>query len=123
MPVVLYDAGEGLVPAARETFASLGLTNVCELEGGLRGWQDAGYELFQDVNSYAKAFGELVEQRRHTPSLPADDVAALISSAAIAMNLPTSTSVSGLTHDATCCARPFVSPRSTPLMRWIAATV
>jgi rhodanese-related sulfurtransferase len=30
------------------------------------------------VNSYAKAFGELVESRRHTPSLPANEVAALI---------------------------------------------
>jgi rhodanese-related sulfurtransferase len=106
--VVVYDAGEGLAAAACETFASLGLTNVCELEGGLRGWQDAGYELFQDVNSYAKAFGELVEQRRHTPSLPADDVAALISSAAniaildvrsfdeyTIMNIPGSVSVPG----------------------------
>ena len=28
---------------------------------GSQAWQAAGYELFQDVNSYAKAFGELVE--------------------------------------------------------------
>src|SRR6201993_1242919 len=78
VPVVLYDAGEGLVRAAGETLASLGYTNVCELKGGLNAWREAGYELFQDVNSYAKAFGELVESRRHTPSLAADDVAALI---------------------------------------------
>jgi rhodanese-related sulfurtransferase len=47
-------------------------------DGGLQGWRDAGYELFEDVNSYSKAFGELVEHRRHTPSLPAEDVQALI---------------------------------------------
>ena len=34
-----------------------------------------GYELFRDVNSHATAFGELVESRRHTPSLPVEEVA------------------------------------------------
>src|SRR4029453_9492993 len=82
VPVVVYDNGEGLVPAAREIFARLGYGNVRELAGGLQAWAAAGYQLFQDVNSYAKAFGELVESRRHTPSLPADEVAALIASGA-----------------------------------------
>lgn len=108
VPLIVYDAGEGLVAAARKTLASHGFSNVCELEGGLKAWQDAGYEVFQDVNSYAKAFGELVEQRRHTPSLPADEVAALISSGAdiaildvrrfdeyMTMNIPGSLSVPG----------------------------
>ncbi len=80
--IVLYDNGEGLVAAARQTLAGLGYSNVRELAGGLKAWAAAGYELFADVNSYAKAFGELVESRRHTPSLPADDVAALIASGA-----------------------------------------
>src|ERR1700745_2576567 len=80
VPIVLYDNDNELVAAARESFAKLGYSNVRELAGGLKAWAAAGYELFQDVNSYAKAFGELVETRRHTPSLPADDVAALISS-------------------------------------------
>jgi rhodanese-related sulfurtransferase len=82
--------------------------DVRQLEGGLQAWHAAGYELFQDVNSYAKAFGELVESRRHTPSLPAEEVAALIASKAnIAvrdvrrfdeyetMNIPGSISVPG----------------------------
>ncbi|MEA2818451.1 MAG: hypothetical protein QOJ86_455 [Bradyrhizobium sp.] len=77
-PIVLYDAGEDLVPQAADRLAALGYTDVGALGEGLQGWKSAGYELFQDVNSYAKAFGELVEQRRHTPSLPAEDVAALI---------------------------------------------
>src|ERR1019366_4575421 len=34
-----------------------------------------GYELFRDVNSRATAFGKLVESRRHTPSLPVEEVA------------------------------------------------
>src|ERR1700722_19021391 len=108
VPVVVYDAGEGLVAEAADQLKALGYSNVRQLEGGLQGWQSAGYELFQDVNSYAKAFGELVESRRHTPSLAAEEVSALISSKAnIAildvrrfdeyetMNIPGSVSVPG----------------------------
>lgn len=76
--VVLYDDGDGLVEPAIATLRGLGYTDVHALEGGLAGWRDAGYELFEDVNSYSKAFGELVEHRRHTPSLPAEEVHALI---------------------------------------------
>jgi rhodanese-related sulfurtransferase len=106
--VVVYDAGAGLVGVAADCLAALGYTNVRELEGGLEAWQAAGYELFQDVNSYAKAFGELVEHRRHTPSLAADEVASLIASNAniqildvrrfdeyATMNIPGSISVPG----------------------------
>jgi rhodanese-related sulfurtransferase len=78
VPIVLYDDGEGLVAAAADRLETLGYTSIRALGGGLRAWRDAGYEIFQDVNSYAKAFGELVEARRHTPSLSADEVAALI---------------------------------------------
>jgi len=108
VPIVVYDAGEGLVASARDRFAALGYTNVRELDGGLEAWRAAGYELFQDVNSYAKAFGELVESRRHTPSLPANEVAALIAGGAnvkvldvrrfdeyATMNIPGSISVPG----------------------------
>jgi rhodanese-related sulfurtransferase len=108
VPIVLYDNGEGLVAAAASQFAKLGYGSVRALAGGLKAWRDTGYELFQDVNSYAKAFGELVEHRRHTPSLAADDVAALIKSGAnikildvrrfdeyTTMNIPGSVSVPG----------------------------
>jgi rhodanese-related sulfurtransferase len=108
VPIVLYDAGEGLVAQAADRLGQLGYTDVRQLDGGLHAWHSAGYELFQDVNSYAKAFGELVEHRRHTPSLPADDVAALIEGGAdiaildvrrpdeyATMNIPGSVSVPG----------------------------
>src|SRR6202044_4062384 len=108
VPVVIYDAGEGLVALAAYHLKQLEFTNVRVLDGGLEGWQAAGYELFQDVNSYAKAFGELVEHRRHTPSLSAEEVAGLIAGKAnvqildvrrfdeyATMNIPGSVSVPG----------------------------
>ena len=108
VPIVLYDAGEGLVTAAADHLKALGYTNVRQLDGGLQGWKSAGYEVFEDVNSYAKAFGELVESRRHTPSLAAEEVGALIASGAniqildvrrfdeyATMNIPGSISVPG----------------------------
>src|ERR1051325_298670 len=52
VPIVLYDAGEGLVASAADRFAALGYSDVRQLDGGLQGWRDAGYEVFQDVNSY-----------------------------------------------------------------------
>jgi rhodanese-related sulfurtransferase len=76
--IVVYDAGEGLAATAIERLTALGYGEAHALAGGLKGWADAGYELFQDVNSASKAFGELVEARRHTPSLPAPDAKALI---------------------------------------------
>jgi rhodanese-related sulfurtransferase len=75
-PIVLYDDGEGLVEIAAARLAALGYTDVKALDGGLRGWRDAGLELFQDVNSASKAFGELVEHRRHTPFITAETLQA-----------------------------------------------
>jgi len=76
--IVLYDDGEGLADVAAHRLEGLGYTDVCVLEGGLEGWRRAGFEVFQDVNSASKAFGELVETRRGTPSLAARDAKALI---------------------------------------------
>jgi len=86
VPVVVYDAGEGLIGPAIEQLGALGYGEVHALEGGhdggLDGWRAAGFDLFEDVNSWSKAFGELVEHHRDTPSLPAPDVLALIEQSA-----------------------------------------
>lgn len=108
VPIVLYDDGEGLVAPGAERLAALGYTNISALDGGLTAWRAAGFEVFEDVNSYSKAFGELVESRRHTPSLGADEVAKLIADKAniaildvrrfdeyATMNIPGSVSVPG----------------------------
>lgn len=78
--VVVYGEHDGrdLAPLAAERLAALGYTRVHRLAGGLRAWKDAGGEVFRDVNVPSKAFGELVEARRHTPSLSADEVRALL---------------------------------------------
>lgn len=77
-PITVYDGGEGLAERAVERLQSWGYEDVALLEGGLPGWQRSGGELFQDVNSPSKAFGELVESERHTPSLSAGEVQALL---------------------------------------------
>ncbi len=76
--VVVYDDGEGLAERAARRLEQLGYTRVHLLAGGLQGWREASAELFRDVNSPSKAFGELVEAQRHTPSLPADEVKTLL---------------------------------------------
>jgi rhodanese-related sulfurtransferase len=76
--VTVYDNGEGLASIAAQRLQDLGYINVSLLEGGLEGWRRAGGELFIDVNVPSKAFGELVESQRHTPSLAAEEVQALL---------------------------------------------
>jgi rhodanese-related sulfurtransferase len=108
--VVLYGAHDGvdLAPLAAHTLASLGYTNVHLLDGGLEGWRAAGGELFRDVNVPSKSFGELVEHERHTPSLSASEVKALVDGKANVvvldarrfdeyqtMSIPSATSVPG----------------------------
>jgi rhodanese-related sulfurtransferase len=83
--IVVYGTafnGDDLALPAARTLKRMGYTNVHLLAGGLQGWQDAGGEVFRDVNVPSKSFGELVESKRHTPSLSAQEVKALIDSKA-----------------------------------------
>lgn len=106
--LVIYDNGEGLAEIAAQKLVLFGYKNVNYLQGGLKGWEEAGGELFKDVNSASKAFGELVEAKRHTPSLSAPEVKRLIDDHEDVvildarrfdeyntMSIPTSTSVPG----------------------------
>lgn len=105
--LVLY-GDDGDAERGKTQFERLGYTRVTVLDGGLAAWRAAGFELFEDVNSYSKAFGELVEARRHTPSLSAEEVGELIAQKANVaivdarrfeeyqtMSIPTGTSVPG----------------------------
>ncbi len=106
--VVTFDAGEGDAELAAQRLIDLGYANVAVFDGGIDGWRKAGGEVFRDVNAPSKAFGELVEARRHTPSLSAQEVKALIDEKADivildsrrfdeyqTMNIPTGVSVPG----------------------------
>src|SRR5258705_13908543 len=44
VPVVVYDAGEGLVAEASDRLAALGYTDVRRLDGGLQAWRETGSE-------------------------------------------------------------------------------
>lgn len=108
--IVVYGEhdGEDLAPRAAAVLRQLGYTDVSLLDGGLDAWIAAGGEVFRDVNVPSKSFGEVVEAQRHTPSLAAPEVQALIDSKADVvivdarrfdeyqtMNIPTSTSLPG----------------------------
>jgi rhodanese-related sulfurtransferase len=76
-PIVVYDDGECLTERGAQRLEAAGYSDVRVLEGGLAGYRLRG-EVFRDVNVPSKAFGELVEAIRHTPSLSADEVKAII---------------------------------------------
>ncbi len=69
-------AGRANRTAAR--LSKLGYTDLAVMNGGLRAWREAGYEVFTGVNVPSKAFGEVVEHDNDTPRIDAADVEKLI---------------------------------------------
>ncbi|PCF95686.1 cystathionine beta-lyase [Vreelandella nigrificans] len=70
---VVYDSeGGGVSSKAAQHLRELGYQQVYQLSGGSRAWYKAGNELFAGVHVPSKAFGELVEQVRHTPHITAE---------------------------------------------------
>ncbi|KAH8891446.1 Rhodanese-like protein [Thozetella sp. PMI_491] len=76
-PIVVYDDGEGYVGRAAARLLAMGYRDVAILEGGLSAYALVG-EVYRDVNVPSKAFGELVESIRQTPSLPAREVKGIL---------------------------------------------
>jgi rhodanese-related sulfurtransferase len=78
--VVLVDGGEGLAERAAQVLLRHGYTDIRVLEGGTRGWAEAGYTLFSGVNVPSKAFGEVVEHASETPNVDAGELKRMIDS-------------------------------------------
>jgi rhodanese-related sulfurtransferase len=79
VPVVVLDGGsERLADKALEKLNQLGYKDVSVLEGGCRGWKEAGLELFSGVNVPSKAFGEFVEHHYQTPRIPPEELKELL---------------------------------------------
>ena len=76
--IVTLDDGEGYAELAAQKLRELGYADVSIFKGGVQAWKAAGGEVFKDVNVPSKSFGELVESKRHTPSLSAQEVQKLI---------------------------------------------
>ena len=77
-PVVVYGSGAEDVGQALASLRALGYTDVRPLAGGLAGWEASGGELFADVNSPSKAFGELVADTLGTPMIAPETLRALL---------------------------------------------
>jgi rhodanese-related sulfurtransferase len=75
--VVLCDAGDGVAERAASRAEELGYRNLHILAGGAPAWGRAGYTLYAGVNVPSKTFGELVELRRHTPRITAQELQAM----------------------------------------------
>jgi len=70
-PVVVLDSCAGeLAERARRRLAELGYTDVRVLDGGVRGWGDAGFKVHTGgTHVVGQAFGEFVEAAYNTPHL------------------------------------------------------
>lgn len=72
--IVVFDGGENLAERAIAKLQEFGYSQVTRLEHDLAGWEEQGGELFRDVNSASKAFGELVAHQQSTPMLSPEEV-------------------------------------------------
>ena len=72
VPIVLCDAGEGLVTGVADILAFAGWTDISILDGGVDAWEAVGFPLFSGVNVPSKAFGEYIEAKFGTPHVSAE---------------------------------------------------
>lgn len=72
--IVLADGDETLAHAAAHKLIRLGWTNVSVLAGGTEGWAAEGLEIFSGTNVPSKAFGEVIEEEKHTPWITSEEL-------------------------------------------------
>src|ERR1051326_2802842 len=76
--VVWCDDHDGSAVRAANRMRELGYTDPAVLDGGIIGWEAAGYRLYSGVHGPSKAFAEGVEHEAGTPWISAPDLKALI---------------------------------------------
>jgi len=72
--VILIDNNNGISNLAYNAAYQMGYSNIAIIEGGIEGWINAGYRLFDGINVPSKSFGELIEKNFHTPSITAKEL-------------------------------------------------
>ena len=72
--VVLFDNNNGISELAYKHAKALGYIKIFILKGGVKGWLEANFKLFDGINVPSKSFGELVEHKFHTPSITAAEL-------------------------------------------------
>lgn len=76
-PIILCSADSSddpYISRAVTKLEAMGYSDISYLFDGLRGWAEAGFEIFSGVNVPSKAFGEFVEHTYDTPRLPAPEL-------------------------------------------------
>lgn len=74
VPVVLFDAGDGVAERAAERMAEAGWRGLSIVAGGAPAWQAAGLPLIKGEHSFSKAFGEWVQHAFAVPEIGPDDL-------------------------------------------------
>jgi rhodanese-related sulfurtransferase len=76
--IVLCDDNDGLAERAAAILTRAGYSDLSYLDGGITGWEKAGFVTFSGVHVPSKAFGEFVEHDSGTPSVSAKELDALM---------------------------------------------
>ena len=77
-PVVICDEDGIDAKIAAQRLKFFGYTDVGVLEGGVKEWRKAGFEIFSGLNVPSKAFGEFIEHAYGTPSVSAEELKAMM---------------------------------------------
>ena len=76
--IVLIDDNDGLTQRAAAILTRAAYGDLSYLDGGVAGWEQAGFVTFSGVHVPSKAFGEFVEHDSGTPSVSAQELDALM---------------------------------------------
>jgi rhodanese-related sulfurtransferase len=76
--IVLCDGDDGLAARAARVLQQAGYTNIAYLDGGVAGWEKAGFVSFSGMHVPSKAFGEYIEHAAGTPSIAPQELDALV---------------------------------------------